>query len=272
LSLNTVLGPLVADSIRYPFSETMRNQTIGLEATSIAVVAPLCLVAAWLVARGHPAGPVLALGPAAYTAYMFVQYVVGPSYLVYPRVLVLDLGMFVLGGLTAIWAWRLVDVRTLPSLPADRARTASRVLLVLAAFTTSRYLPALVGSVSEARLPDELAHEPAMYWSIVLLDLGVVVPYLIGTAGALCRRSHHSTLALYAAVGWFALVPPSVAAMGVAMVVNDDPHRSVAQTVVFVAAAVVFAAYAVRLYRPLLRSAAAGDELVLEGEGGRRGA
>jgi hypothetical protein len=54
-------------------------------------------------------------------------------------------------------------------------------------------------------------------------------------------------------IGWFALVPPSVAAMSAAMSINDDPHASTANLVAFTAAAVVFGAYAITVYRPLLR-------------------
>ena len=74
LIVNSVLGPLLADSIDYPVS--MRNQAIGLEAVSLFLVAPLCIFAGVLLVRGHAAGPVLALGPAAYTAYLFLQYVI----------------------------------------------------------------------------------------------------------------------------------------------------------------------------------------------------
>jgi hypothetical protein len=87
LALNTVLGPLLTDTIRYPFSETLRNQTIGLEAVTLLLVTPLCIVSAALIWRGRSAGPVLAFGPAAYAAYMMLQYLVGPGYLYYPHVL-----------------------------------------------------------------------------------------------------------------------------------------------------------------------------------------
>ena len=79
-----LLGPLTGGPIEYHVSETLRNQTIGLDATSLFVVAPLAVAAAVLARSGHVAGPALALGVGAYTAYMFVQYIVGPEYLARP--------------------------------------------------------------------------------------------------------------------------------------------------------------------------------------------
>ncbi|MDD9205726.1 hypothetical protein PU560_04495 [Georgenia sp. 10Sc9-8] len=63
----------------YPFTETVLNETLGLEAVTLVLVAPLAVVTGAMTLRGHRAGPLLALGPAAYAAYMLVQYVVGPQ-------------------------------------------------------------------------------------------------------------------------------------------------------------------------------------------------
>ena len=84
LAAVALLGPLTGGPIEYHVGETLRNQTIGLDAASLFVVAPLALAAALLVLRGHVAGPAIALGVGAYTAYMFVQYIVGPEYLARP--------------------------------------------------------------------------------------------------------------------------------------------------------------------------------------------
>jgi hypothetical protein len=83
-------------------SETLRNQTHGLEAVSLLVVAPLSVVIGVLARRGHRAAPYVGVAIGAYTAYMLVQYIVGPSYLDYPRVLPLQLGLFVLGWVVAL--------------------------------------------------------------------------------------------------------------------------------------------------------------------------
>src|SRR3954453_20408866 len=79
LALLAVLGPLLTGAVDYRVSETLRDQTIGLDAVSLCLVAPLALVAAALVRRGRAAGPALALPVGLYTAYMLAQYVLGPE-------------------------------------------------------------------------------------------------------------------------------------------------------------------------------------------------
>jgi MFS family permease len=251
LIVNSLLGPLVLDAIDYPVSESLLNQTIGLEAVSLFLVAPLCVLAGVLALRGHAAAPVVALGPALYTAYMFLQYVIGPEYDYYPGVLPLHLALFILGAGIALAAWAAVDRTRLPQMTRRSQRRYAVVLLLLAAFVMARYLPVFIAGLSGDPLSAEYRSDVSMYWSIVLLDLGLVVPGTIAAAVALLRGATWAGTALYAVLGWFALVPPSVAAMAVVMVLNDDPHASTGQAVLLTVAAAVFAALMVRLYRPL---------------------
>lgn len=243
----------MTDAIRYPFSETLRNQTIGLEAVTLLLVVPLCVAGASLTWSGRRAGPVLALAAASYSAYMLVQYLIGPGYVHYPHVLPLHLGLFILSGFVAIRAWSAVEAAGLPRMTNRVARRRAIVLIVLAVFITSRYAPALLGVWNSHAIAPEFAREPGMFWSILTLDLGVVVPVTLYASLALWRGSPTAPKLLYAVLGWFALVPPSVAAMAVVMVLNDDPHKSVASAGLFLAAAAVFGAYATRVLRPLLR-------------------
>lgn len=105
LVANSVCGPLVLDLIDYPFAATIENQLIGLELVSVFLVVPLCLAAGVLALRGHPAAGPLAFGPAGYTAYMLVQYVLGPEYAAYVPAAVLQLVLFILSLVLAVWAW-----------------------------------------------------------------------------------------------------------------------------------------------------------------------
>lgn len=251
IALNSLLGPLVAGMIDYPLTETLMNQTIGLELFALVLIVPWSVGAATLVLRGHRAGPVLALAPALYTAYMFVQYVVGPNYLYYPGALALHLGLFTLGGAVALAAWSAVQREVLPVWTHRSERVLAVLLLGFAAFVVSRYLPDLARAVAGDPLPVEAAEEPAMFWSIVLLDLGVVVPATVAAAVAVLLRASWARAATFAIVGWFALVPPAVVAMAIVMLVNDDPHAQAGDTVVLGVVTVVFAAVAVWLYRPL---------------------
>jgi hypothetical protein len=243
LAANTLLGPLFAGAVTYPFTETVYNETLGLEAISLVLIAPLAIVAGMLTLRGHRAGPVLALGPTGYAAYMLVQYVVGPQYPTYQPSIALHLGLFVLSGALLLHAWSRVANWMLP--------TASRgwaiAVFLLAGFVMSRWLPAFTGMVSGAPVP---VADPdlTMYWSIFLLDMGVIVPAGIATAVGLAIGTGWAGKALYALVGWFALVPPSVAAMSIVKVARGDPNASTGDTLVFVLVTLLFWALSASLY------------------------
>lgn len=86
-----------------------------------------------LALHEHPAAVVFALGPAAYAAYMLVQYVVGPQYSTYEPAVVL-----------LVRAWALIDVLELPI----RSRGWAVVVFLLAGFVWSRWAGALAGIVT----------------------------------------------------------------------------------------------------------------------------
>jgi hypothetical protein len=254
LALSSLLGPLVTRLMVYPVSRTVVNQTIGLDAFSLVIVSPLSFIAGRLALRGHPAAPLLALGPALYTAYMMGQYVVGPDYLHYPVVLTLHLALFVLGWGLGLVAWNRIPSEYLRSEDPRRDRITGLVLLVLAGFVLVRYLPALVGSFTRAPLPAEARGDPAMYWVILLLDMGLIVPLAVAASlDLLAGGSPWARKAGYALVAWFALVSSSVACMGTVMVLREDRYASAGMTMVFALTAAAAIAASLWLYRPLLR-------------------
>jgi hypothetical protein len=259
LLVNSGLGTLGLDLVDYPISQTMLNQLIGLEIVSVALVAPLSAAAGVLALRGHPAAPVLAFGPAAYTAYMFLQYVLGPEYGRYAPVVPLQLALFTLGTALAVWSWTAIDTRRLPRLSRRAERWYGVLLLALAAFVVSRYLSAIAGFVTSEPIAAEFADARTFYWSIVLLDLGVVVPATTVAGIALIRGARPAHTALYAVLGWFALVPPSVASMAATMAAHHDPYGSAGQAAVLGVVAVLFGGLAVRVYHPLFRRVAPVD-------------
>lgn len=109
LAANSLLGPLAFEVIDYHFSDSLKNQGIGLDAVSLLLIVPVSAAAAVLALRGHPAAPALALGPSFFVTYMLVQYVVGPEYLTYPgnnqRFFALHAGLFVLGAALGLVCW-----------------------------------------------------------------------------------------------------------------------------------------------------------------------
>lgn len=244
-------GPIGADDIDYGISESMWNQLLGLELVTLFLVLPWTVAAAVLALRGHGSAPLLGFAPSAYTTYMYAQYVLGPQYDTYQPVVLLEVALTSVGLLLCLWSWSLA--RTLPAPPTTprRQRVLGLVLLGLAAFVLLRYLPGLVDTVGQSPIPTEFADAPTFYWSILLLDLGVVVPLTVAAAVAALRGTPAGVRAPYAVLGWFALVPPSVFAMAVVMVANDDPHSSVPTTVLLGVASLVFGVAAALVLRRL---------------------
>jgi hypothetical protein len=258
LAIVSLLGPFLSDVIEYHVSETLLNQTIGLDAISLLAVAPLSVVAGVLVLRAHIAGPALALGIGAYTAYMFVQYIVGPEYLarsgnnalLFPLYVLL----FTLGWAVGIRAWKELDRLPLPR-SRRRERVVGKVVLPLLAFVAFfRYVPALADAMSAAPEDPGYRAGPTFFWAIAMMDLGVFLPLTAATCFGLVRGKAWAQRALYAVVGWFGLVGPAVAAMAITMYLRDDPNASGGNAVFMTVLGLAFALFAVVLYRPLFGS------------------
>jgi hypothetical protein len=270
LAVNSLLGPLAFSLIEYHLSGTLINQGIGLDAFSLVIVAPLLLTAGVLVLRGTATAALLAIAPALYLPYMFLQYIAGPEYLQYEgnneSFFPLHVALFSMGAVAGVRAWTLVPADELPA-PSRRAeRLAGGAVLVIAAFIAfGMYLGnGLISALSDFQRwvnepganRGEYLDNPHMYWTVVLMDLGILVPAAVATGIALLRGgAAWAHKAMYVIVGWLALVGPAVAAMGIAMAVNDDPAASAGKTVMFCAAAVAFVAFAARLYAPVVMGA-----------------
>lgn len=258
IAVVALLGPLASDVIDYRVTETLRNQTIGLDAVSLFVVAPLSLLAAMLVLQGHVAGPALALGIGAYTSYMFVQYVLGPDYANLPgnneRLFPLTLLLFASGWAVALAAWRSFDVERMAR-SRRRDLTIGRVVLpVLAFLAFFRYVPALIDAMSAMPEDEGYLAGPSFFWAIAMLDLGVFLPLTVIACFGLVRGASWAQKALHTVVGWFGLVGPAVAAMAIAMYVNDDPNASAGSALFMTGLGVAFVLLALVLYRPLFHA------------------
>jgi hypothetical protein len=259
-----LLGPRVLGVIDYRVTETLRNQTIGLDLVSLILVAPVTVAIGVLALRRHPAAPLLALGPAAYVVYMMVQYVLGPQYLRLPgnneRFFLLYLALFVLAGVVGIRTWNTVELHRLPRLPHRRARLLGRVLLPLAGLVVfARYVPALLDASGGNPTDGDYRAGPTFFWTIALLDLGVGLPTLITACVGLLRERDWTPKALYAVVGWLALVGPAVAGMAWTMYVNDDANASLGLAVLMTALAVGLLVLAAFVARPLFPTASEGE-------------
>jgi hypothetical protein len=84
-----------------------------------------------------------------------------------------------------------------------------------------------------------------------MLDLGVFLPATVATCVALVHGTAWAQKALYLVAGWFGLVGPAVAAMAIAMYINNDPTGSAGNAVFMTVLGLAFAVLAGTVYRPL---------------------
>jgi hypothetical protein len=132
IAATSLLGPLVADLIRYRLAATAVNQQIGADAFALVIVVPLSIVAGVLVLRGHRAGPILVLAPATYGLYIFAEEILAPDYGGLPgnneRCFPLFLGVFLVAGAIGVRALNAIDTGRLPAAPRRLRRLVGAVL------------------------------------------------------------------------------------------------------------------------------------------------
>lgn len=251
-----LLGPLVSGVVEYRVTETLRNQTVGLDTVSLFVVAPLAVLAAVLVLRRHVLGHALTLGIGVYASYISLQYVVGPDYAGLPgdneRLFPLFLVVFAVGWMVALAAWNTIDPGRVPRSRRRDRRIGRVVLPGLALLAFVRYLPAFADAAGPAPTDAGYLAGPSFFWAIALLDLGIFLPLTVATCVGLVRDTPWAQQALFTVAGWFGLTGAAVAAMAIAMSANDDPSTTAAGTAFMTALGLAFAALAVSVYVPLL--------------------
>jgi hypothetical protein len=262
LAVNAVLGPMALGLIRYPVSDSMRNQTIGIDAATLAVVTPACLVLGYLLLRSQgrlrgSGGGALALGPGLFATYMVPQYVVGPDYLGRTgnshRFFLLHLALFVLGGVVSVLAWSAVNDDELPPMTPRIRRVARTVLLCGAGFLVfGLHLRGLVDGLHRVPASRAFRDDPTAFSFVKLLDLGVIVPASIYGAAALLLDLRSARRLLYSMIGWLTLDAIAVFSMAVTMNLNDDVNKSSALAAGFGVLALALLALDVALVRPLL--------------------
>jgi hypothetical protein len=267
LTALSVLGPLVAGVIHWRIGPTILSQLYGLDAVSLAVVAPLAAVAGGLSLRGNPLGALLGVGPAAYAAYMVPQYVLGPDYAHVAgdneRWFPLLLAVFVLGVVATVLAWSRLREWEPPASTRLEALVGRRLLPAAATVVFIRYIPTLADWMSATPKAKDYIAGPNFAWTIALLDLGLALPATVSVCIGYRRGAAWARRGLYALTGWFALVGTAVAGMAIAMQARDDPAMTVAQMVLMTALGAALVALAALLYTPVLRETPGTHESTL---------
>ena len=257
VALAALLGPLTGGPIRYHVSNDALNQVLGGDLVAVALVAPVSMFAALLAWRRHPAAPVVALGPAVFAVYTYTQLAIGGDYARYEgnseRFFVLHLAIFVLGSAIALRSWGMIKALRFPPMTRRSGRVMGSFVIVVAGFVLiGLHLPTLIDAWRDQPERPEYLADPGVFWVVKLMDLGIVVPTLTAVGVGLLRRADWANKAAYGALGWFALLGSSVAAMAVVMQVNADPAASTMNTIAFGLFALVGLTAAMRLLRPLL--------------------
>jgi succinate dehydrogenase/fumarate reductase cytochrome b subunit len=251
-----LLGPLVFGVMQYRTSPTMLNQLLGSDAAALFVVAPLCLVAAYLVARGNDAGPPLAAGLGVYAVYTYAQVIVGQEYLRLPgnveRFFPLLLAIFILAEATLVLAWRQLPSNLPP--PSRRLeRLTGWVLLLLSAFLVfGLHLRSMITAWTDPQSLTEYASAPTPFWLVKLMDLGIVVPVAVTTGIGLLYGYRWARRVLYPLLTGYTCLSISVSAMAAVMLTRDDPDSSLALAGGFGLFTLMLLALAAAVYRPLL--------------------
>ena len=230
IATSSILGPLVLGVVRFHVSASAEAQLVGGEVVSLLLVAPLAIIAGALWLRGHPLSPVLALGPAMYSLYMYVQYIVGPDYTRYPGnneyAFPLYLVLILLSWATGLSAWRALAVTPLPRLSIGVRRLVAGMLLVLNitfGFAWIASVAAVLVSPHTSAAWQEYQLDPTLFWLIRMMDLGFVIPASFVVAVGLLRRAPWSVTLAYAFLGFQTLIVAAVAGMAVMMSVRSDP-------------------------------------------------
>lgn len=230
VATSSILGPLVLGVVRFHVSSSAEAQLVGGEVVSLLVVAPLAILAGVLWLRGHPLSPALALGPALYSLYMYVQYIVGPDYARYPGnneyAFPLYLVLILFSWATGLSAWRALAVTPLPRLSVRVRRVLAAMLLVLNitfGFAWIASIAAVLVSPHASAAWQEYQLDPTLFWLIRMMDLGFVIPASFVVAVGLLRRAPWSVTLAYAFLGFQTLVVAAVAGMAVMMSLRSDP-------------------------------------------------
>ncbi len=260
--VSAILGPLGLKVIRFRTSDHLVNQFIGGEVISLGVVAPMAITAGVLWMRGHRLAPPLALGPALYAVYTYTTTVLGQEYARYDgnveKFFPLYAGLVAGGAAIAAFAWSRLDESVAPVPPDGLRRTLAGIFLGLGSFFALAWAQQ-IRLVITGNPPAEYGEGPTLFWLIMLLDFGFMIPALVATGLGLARRHAGAIQAAYGLSTFATCLLGSVAGMGVVMQITGDPSAEPAMLAVVAPATVGLALVTVRLLRSYVNGTSDGQ-------------
>jgi hypothetical protein len=179
IAANALLGPLVYGVIKLRESANMENQLLGGELTSLLIAAPMAVVGGILWWRGNALAPFIAIGPAGFALYNYIQFVLVPDYSRYAgnneRFFPLYLTLVILAW-ALIWrAWNALGRGELAPLGARLSRTVGAMCVLLGSAFALAWLATIAAQLAGASTA-EYAEHPTAFWLVRLMDLGFVHP------------------------------------------------------------------------------------------------
>jgi hypothetical protein len=231
LAAAALLGPVVLAVIDWRVSANSLNQTCGADGAALVLLVPLSALAAWFAWRGRKVAAPLAFGIGLASLYYGVASVIGADYVQYQgnneRFFLLFLVIIVLSWTVAAWGWSAMDAApTRPNRVLARATAVVFVaggLLIGSAWLIQLITIAANGSLTAAADVQAYAESPSAYWLVRIVDLGFIVPLAIVSGVGLWRGSPTATKAACGVATFMTLQASAVLAMGVVMLVRDDP-------------------------------------------------
>ncbi len=195
------------DEIHYPGTETLRDRFARAYAVAIVLGAPFALVSSAFVLRRRPAGPVLALAPAAFTAHMMAVRIVAPDYTGAlgnnQYFAPLHLAPFLLAVVVGFGAWHAIGTGRLAPNQRSADRTRAYVMVAVAVVAgVGGWLPGLMAALHSPPTANSYLTAPTLFWADGLLTVGVLVPGAVAAAIGLRRNAAWARRAAYVAIGW----------------------------------------------------------------------
>ncbi len=255
LAAAAILGPLALGLIDWRVSANSLNQTYGADGAALVLLAPAAAVAAWLWWSGRRVAAPLAFGVGLASLYYGVASVLGADYVQYEgnneRFFLLFLAIIVLSWTIAAAGWSGMGGDA-PQLSRRVARATAIVFVLGGLAITAAWLVQLAtiasnGALTQASDIQAYNESPSAFWVVRIVDLGFIVPLAVWAGIGLWRGSATATRAACGVAAFMTLQAAAVLAMGVIMLVRNDPTATPALVVVLAPISVALAALTIRL-------------------------